>query len=99
MRASLVYADKHRMAATSMTHDELLAKLSIPIILKAGIQDTDIVNLNLLVKRNQALRAVVELHKPQEITLPDGSWGQNCEYCDNYWGFCLTVMAIHKELL
>jgi len=44
-----------------MTHDELLAELSIPIILRAGIQETDIVNVDLLVKRGQALRAVVEL--------------------------------------
>ena len=81
-----------------MTHEELLAKLSIPIILKAGIQDTDIVNVDLLVKRNKALRAVVALHKLQEITLPDGSWGQNCEICDNLWGFCPTLIAITEAL-
>jgi len=90
MRASLVYADKHRMAATAMTHDELLEKLLV----------TDKTNMTMeVIKWQLALRAVVELHKPQEITLPDGSWGQNCKECDNNWGLCSTIQAIEKELL
>ena len=45
-----------------------------------------------------ALRAVVELHKLQEITLPDGFYGQNCQECDNLWGYCPTLIAITEEL-
>lgn len=76
-----------------MTHDELIAKIN-----SFNEEEGMAIALGEANNAIYALRAVVELHKPQEITLPDGSWGQNCEYCDNYWGFCLTVMAIHKEL-
>jgi hypothetical protein len=46
-----------------------------------------------------ALRAVVELHKPQEITLPNGEWGANCGHCDIGFTYpCPTIQAIEKEL-
>jgi len=78
-----------------MTHDELLAKLSIPIILKAGIQETDIVNVDVLVKRNQALRAVVEYHKPYESK----NYGLLCRGCNEDPNYpCGTIRAIEKEL-
>jgi len=47
---------------------------------------------------NHALRAVVELHKPQDITLPDGSWGENCCICDGWAYPCRTIEVIKKEL-
>ena len=74
-----------------MTHDELLAKI------KTG-------NEFLGVKyapdsHTFALRAVVELHKPQEITLPNGDWGSNCAYCDIGFEYpCPTIEAIEKAL-
>ena len=69
-----------------MTHDELLTKLN-PVITVANIT-----------KQYQALRAVVELHKTQDITLPNGEWGINCSHC-NLWTFpCPTIQAIEKEL-
>ena len=81
-----------------MTHDELLAKLSIPIILKAGVQETDIVNLNLLVKERQALRAVVELHKPYGAFIDLlGVVRIECHYCHCDYP-CNTIQAIEKEL-
>lgn len=47
----------------------------------------------------KALRAVVELHKPQEITLPNGDWGSNCAYCDIGFEYpCPTIEAIEKAL-
>ena len=45
-----------------------------------------------------ALRAVVELHKPQDITLPDGSWGENCIICDGWQYPCGTIQKIMDEL-
>jgi hypothetical protein len=69
-----------------MTQDELLNKIII-----AG--DTSIDN---------ALRAVVELHKEEEVTLPDGEWGILCEQCSEYGVYvfypCKTIRAIEKEL-
>ena len=65
-----------------MTHKELLSKIII-----SG--DTSV---------EFALRAVVELHKPQEITLPDGEWGSNCVQCDGWEYPCLTIQAIEKVL-
>ena len=45
-----------------------------------------------------ALRAVVELHKPQDITLPNGEWGLNCQCCDGWDYPCPTTQVIEKEL-
>jgi hypothetical protein len=44
------------------------------------------------------LRAVVELHKPQEITLPNGEWGTNCVECDDLFYPCPTIQTIVREL-
>ena len=49
-------------------------------------------------QNRKALRAVVELHKPQEITLPNGEWGTNCVECDGYFYPCPTIQAIEREL-
>ena len=76
-----------------MTHDELLAYINKEIDQAAWTKEY------YPFKSLQALGAVVELHKPQEITLPDGSWGQNCKECDNNWGLCSTIQAIEKQLL
>jgi hypothetical protein len=69
-----------------MTHEELLAIFSgeEPVYVRDILYS--------------ALRAVVELHKPQEITLPDGEWGTNCEHCDGLIYPCPTIQAIEKEL-
>lgn len=69
-----------------MTYDELLA---------------DIEKLNVIdgIFMKDALRAVVKLHRTQDITLPDGSWGENCCVCNNAWTYpCTTIQAIEKEL-
>jgi hypothetical protein len=45
----------------------------------------------------KATRATIELHKPQEITLPDGEWGANCKICDDGYEYpCATIKAITK---
>jgi len=67
-----------------MTHDELLAKID-SFTCCSGAHEL-------------ALRAVVELHKPQEITLPNGEWGTNCILCDGFDYPCETIQAIEKEL-
>ena len=69
-----------------MTHDELLAKINQDEIEGFGCS-------------YPAFRAVVELHQPQDITLPDGSWGENCCICNNGWTYpCRTIQAIEEEL-
>lgn len=73
-----------------MTHDELLAEIDREL----RMSDYDTWH-----QGARALRAVVELHQPQDITLPDGSWGENCSVCDNGWTYpCRTIQAIEKEL-
>lgn len=69
-----------------MTHDELLAKVNQGELgwYYEWMQD--------------ALRAVVELHKYQEITLPNGEWGLNCVHCDGWEYPCPTIQAIEKKL-
>ena len=49
-------------------------------------------------KSLQALRAVVSLHKPQEITLPNGDGGSNCVSCDGFAYPCRTIKAVELEL-
>jgi len=74
-----------------MTNDKLLAKLN---------RTTGYIGER-MVWGNQwhaALLAVVELHKPQDITLPNGEWGINCVECDGLFYPCLTIQAIEKEL-
>ena len=44
------------------------------------------------------IRAVLELHAPQEITLPDGSWGLNCVSCDGLTYPCPTIEVMKVEL-
>ena len=42
------------------------------------------------------LTALVIQHKPQEITLPNGEWGINCEKCDGWDWPCSTLKAIKQ---
>jgi hypothetical protein len=69
-----------------MTHDEL------PYI--AIIEDLN----KLIRKQMKAIDEVMKLHKPQEITLPNGEWGTNCILCDGFDYPCETIQAIEKEL-
>ena len=72
-----------------MTHDELLAKIDDFIVFRGALKNDFV----------YALRAVVELHKPQEITLPDGEWGANCSHCDFAFNYpCPTIQAIEEHL-
>jgi hypothetical protein len=65
-----------------MTHDELLAK----------IQDSR--NDYNYVTPHSALRAVVELHKPEL----DGLICGECTASESEWYPCPTIQAIEKEL-
>jgi hypothetical protein len=70
----------------AMTHDELLYRM---IWASERYHDTD--------GRAQyfdALRAVVELHKPVEHT--EGTWCSGCMATE--WYPCPTIQAIEKEL-
>ncbi len=73
-----------------MTHKKLLAKL---YVLPANVTE-----LQHGTKAVRALWAIVELHKPQEITLPNGEWGTNCPVCDGWEYPCPTIQAIEKAL-
>jgi hypothetical protein len=73
-----------------MTHDELLARI---ITLEESMLES-----NAITEESQkfadALRAVVELHKP--IRTPDGC-GDQCSECKTDYP-CPTIQAIEKEL-
>ena len=71
-----------------MTHDELLEAVNSPTYRQSRTLEHPYI----------ALRAVVELHKPQDITLPNGEWGTNCIICDGWSYPCPTIQAIEKEL-
>jgi len=73
-----------------MTHDELLDRIA-----QAGLEPYGNVMPTHLVL---ALCEVVKLHKPQDITLPNGDWGTNCTQCDGWEYPCPTIQAIEKEL-
>jgi hypothetical protein len=77
-----------------MTHDELITYIDEST---DGLKHKHL--FEKLLANTKALRAVVELHKPQDITLPDGSWGENCCVCNNGWAYpCPTIQAIEEEL-
>jgi hypothetical protein len=79
-----------------MTHDELLAKI-----------ETAEINFRNVIKQYDALRSVVELHKPIETTPP---WISDkyiaCSSCEEYTNDgtynsaypCPTIQAIEKKL-
>ena len=67
-----------------MTHDELLADIDKKILLS----EWKIYPIYM-----QALRAVVELHKPVINALPD----ETCLACQDFYP-CPTIQAIKKEL-
>ena len=74
-----------------MTHDELLTKL--------WILPADVSELQHGAKAVQALRAVVEMHKPiQDKKL----WCEGCRVEDDDWYSteypCPTIQVIEKEL-
>jgi hypothetical protein len=74
-----------------MTHDELLAKLA------DNYQLADYAELrgeDGSLHTHQALRAVVELHKPVIHALPD----ETCWACQDLYP-CPTIQAIEKELV
>ena len=71
-----------------MTYDELLEAVNSPTYRQSRTLEHPYL----------ALRAVVELHRPQEITLPNGEWGNNCHLCDGWEYPCPTIQAIEKEL-
>ena len=65
-----------------MTHDELLAKINSTPHQRFASEEN--------AKRRDALRAVVELHKP------DSNYCDACEWQHAYP--CPTIQAIEKEL-
>ena len=75
-----------------MTHDELLAKIYDST---NGLKYEDI--FILLIENTNALRAVVELHKP--LTSNDFTYCPECQYGSQAGGYpCKTIRAIEKEL-
>jgi hypothetical protein len=72
-----------------MTHDELITYIDDST---DGLKHEHL--FEKLLANTQALRAVVELHKPVEI---DRELNYNCQECE--WGYpCPTIQAIEKEL-
>jgi hypothetical protein len=67
-----------------MTHDELIAKIN-SFTCCSGAHEL-------------ALIAVMEIHKPIEITLPSGIKAQDCLSCDGKNYPCETIQAMDKEL-
>jgi hypothetical protein len=67
-----------------MTHDELLAKITTEMFQ---------FDRGLPMEYMQALRAVVELHRPIIHALPD----ETCWACQDLYP-CPTIQAIEKEL-
>lgn len=70
-----------------MTHDELLAQPEKDFKLYSSNQ-----------KYGAAIRAVVELHKPQPTTIPTDPKCTECSGLDWADYPCKTIQAIEKEL-
>jgi len=70
-----------------VTYDELLEALKYQAEHKMGIKEH---------QSFIALVDIVKLHKPQEITLPNGEWGDCCVECDGLNYPCSTIRFIEK---
>ena len=89
------------------SHDELLAKIDRPQAFAINVNGmASIIEVQHLMAFRNALRAVVELHKPKE---EDGKLWCSHEVCYNHIEFlerndcdcsypCPTIQAIEKEL-
>lgn len=82
-----------------MTHDELFKKIENQTIhiankIKPVADDCE----KEIGGFANALRAVVELHMPQEITLPNGEWDMQCLICRGYDFPCTTIREIERAL-
>jgi len=80
-----------------MTHDELLAKIEKDsLVMRHELEADEDAVFTRLANISNALRAVVELHKPIAF---DGEKGLFCNKClpDRYRE-CETIQAIEKEL-
>ena len=80
-----------------MTYEELLELLDDQVVANAKIVNNEIV-LKESSKFILGLHSVVKIHAPQEITLPDGSYGTNCQQCDGLVYPCQTIEAIKKDV-
>ena len=69
-----------------MTHDELLERIKIPYVAIGGFSW----------QIEQALRAVVELHKPTESGLCEWCTCRDCQHLVDYP--CKTIQKIEREL-
>ena len=93
-----------------MTHDELLAKVELTLgtyISKYYGSKKDVELRSDVIDSLQALRAVVELHKPVETTPPwEYKFYTACNSCEEWTNDgaysvaypCPTIQAIEKEL-
>ena len=77
-----------------MTHDELLAKIDAEIVY-CGCDGY--VNCGDDNEPWNALRAVVELHKPIELNVGDEFHYEGCLQCDRQYP-CPTIQAIQEQL-
>jgi hypothetical protein len=78
-----------------MTHEELLAKISLGEKFEGTTWTIDI---DLIVKQLKALREVVKSHKPVACFLLDGSQGTMCIDCRDGFYPCLTIQVIENQL-
>jgi hypothetical protein len=84
-----------------MIHDELLAKINHRKITNQHlVKDLTIQQAKALIAPLIVLRAVVELHRPQEIKLLSGEVADTyCYECEQLIDYpCPTIQAIEKEL-
>ena len=80
----MVYADLYRLGASGMTHNELLAEITS--------ESADIGGAVI-----KALRAVVELHKPNLIPNWVPTEDEFICWCAHIYP-CPTIQALEKEL-
>ena len=74
-----------------MTHNKLLVKLMV-----LGADESEQTRLS---KTTQALRAVVELHKPMLWkNLGNDTDGYKCQVCEGNSYPCPTIQAIEKDI-
>ncbi len=78
---------------------DLVITMTMPELNREYLIDTSFrVSLSPANRLRDLLHDLIKFHIPQEITLPNGEWGVNCNSCDGWVYPCATIEIISKGL-
>ena len=78
---------------------DLVITMTMPDLNREYLIDTSFkVSLSPANRLRNLLQDLIKFHVPQEITLPNGEWGYNCNSCEGWVYPCATIIIIKEAL-